>query len=193
MVPQRRLNHATVWQHTFGANWRSFVLCLKSYLERFDIYNCVYSGRSSRVLSNTSPITVLNIHKHIAGHVYENIALYDHAHAQIGDSFGHPNSHQNTDVAIRHQLDQLRIVVQETARLVGLQTQARTDEQYVAVRNWIGGQPFSTHHDTVYSVHEAHPATGNWILSQKEVSAWMFEDVPRKSILWLHGIPGAGM
>lgn len=48
-------------------------------------------------------------------------------------------------------------------------------------------------HHSACEARSEYPESGRWILKNPELQNWKEADTPVSSILWLNGIPGAGM
>ncbi|TLD33782.1 hypothetical protein PspLS_00694 [Pyricularia sp. CBS 133598] len=64
-------------------------------------------------------------------------------------------------------------------------------------KRWINAPVvIGDHEEQIRVREELEKATkkrmGRWILDHKEVQSWLGPDVPRSSIVWIHGVPGAG-
>ena len=63
-----------------------------------------------------------------------------------------------------------------------------------AVKEWLAtGSPPKDDHEAFLKVREEYPSTGHWVLRQEYVMNWMDADIPVTSLIWMIGIPGAGM
>jgi hypothetical protein len=81
-------------------------------------------------------------------------------------------------------------------RLVQLQKQeeAETNKLYLAVLGWFSAaQSTGLDHDTFCGIRNKYTGSGRWILKDEKVQNWMELDTPVSSLLWLNGIPGAGI
>ncbi|KAI6380633.1 hypothetical protein MCOR25_001569 [Pyricularia grisea] len=70
-------------------------------------------------------------------------------------------------------------------------------QRYREILRWINAPAVIRDHEEQLRVREdLHKATGKqtgiWILKHKEIQSWLGLDIPRSSIVWLHGFPGAG-
>jgi hypothetical protein len=70
---------------------------------------------------------------------------------------------------------------------------ARKDNQRIAVRTWLSARNVQLDHDGYTGVREAYPSTGLWVLQKTAIVAWHDNEHPSGSLVWIHGIPGAGM
>jgi hypothetical protein len=70
---------------------------------------------------------------------------------------------------------------------------ARKDNQRILVRTWLLARNVQLDHDVYTGVREAYPSTGFWVLQKTAVAAWHDNEHPSGSLVWIHGIPGAGM
>ena len=80
------------------------------------------------------------------------------------------------------QAEQLKQQKEEASR----QRQAR-------VRSWLSAEDMKLEHEHYTEVRQGFPGTGRWILEKRLVKRWLDLDDNHSSLLWLTGIPGAGM
>jgi hypothetical protein len=81
-------------------------------------------------------------------------------------------------------------------RLVQLQKQeeAESHRLYLAVLGWFSAaQSTVLDHHKYRDIRKKYAGSGHWILENEKVQNWMELDTPVSSLLWLHGIPGAGI
>jgi hypothetical protein len=67
------------------------------------------------------------------------------------------------------------------------------DKKYKEVLEWISGAKFMVDHESACDVRSEYPDSGHWILKNNKLQNWRHADTPISSLLWLNGIPGAGM
>lgn len=61
------------------------------------------------------------------------------------------------------------------------------------VQKWLAA-PSPTHeHEQACGKRKDAEHSGDWLFQKSQVKDWKEKDTPESSILWLHGIPGAGM
>lgn len=70
---------------------------------------------------------------------------------------------------------------------------AELQKKYVAVMEWVSGAQTKLDHDSACEARSEFPESGSWILKKPELEDWKEAEIPMKSVLWLNGIPGAGM
>jgi hypothetical protein len=70
---------------------------------------------------------------------------------------------------------------------------ARKDNQRIAVRTWLSARNVQLDHDVYTGVRESYPSTGLWVLRKTAIAAWHDNQHSSGSLVWIHGIPGAGM
>lgn len=63
-------------------------------------------------------------------------------------------------------------------------TKLRTEDERLAILNWISDVSHKRHHEFNKSVRS--PKTGGWLLQKPNFESWDRSDV--SSLLWLHGI-----
>lgn len=73
--------------------------------------------------------------------------------------------------------------------------EAQGKEKYKTVMEWISGAETRLDHDSACQEWNEHPGSGRWILENPELERWKDAEpsMLASSILWLKGIPGAGM
>jgi hypothetical protein len=70
----------------------------------------------------------------------------------------------------------------------------QSQRKYTEVMEWISGAKTTIgDHDSFCDTRLEYPGSGDWILKNEKVQNWKEADTPVSSILWLNGIPGAGM
>jgi hypothetical protein len=67
------------------------------------------------------------------------------------------------------------------------------ENKYIDVTKWIAAADSSVDYNFGLATRREYPQSGRWILDSVDYSNWKEADVPRKSMIWMHGIPGAGM
>jgi len=71
---------------------------------------------------------------------------------------------------------------------------AENDKKYLEVLNWFSAaQTIKSDHENFCQTRLPSTKSGEWILKHEKVQNWIEMDPPVSSILWLNGIPGAGM
>lgn len=60
------------------------------------------------------------------------------------------------------------------------------------VLQWVAGASMSERHESSCKARQYCPGSGDWVLEGKQLKDWKDADTPNNSVLWLHGIPGAG-
>ncbi len=100
-----------------------------------------------------------------------------------------------------HSLDRIR--VQETRRkyddlrdrlLLEIENRNKDERQrnYVEVKSWIAAPSPQHEHEQACAKRTEEDQSGEWIFQKPQIKEWKDWDTPDNSILWLHGIPGAG-
>lgn len=69
---------------------------------------------------------------------------------------------------------------------------ARKDNQRIAVRTWLSARNVQLDHDVYTEVRKLYPSTGLWVLQKTAIAAWHDSQHTSGSLVWVHGIPGAG-
>jgi hypothetical protein len=68
------------------------------------------------------------------------------------------------------------------------------DRKYLALLDWFSAaQTTTSDHDEFRGTRSPYRGSGEWILKHEKVQNWREMDPPVSSILWVNGIPGAGM
>jgi hypothetical protein len=68
------------------------------------------------------------------------------------------------------------------------------NKKYFAVLTWFcAAQSTVSDHDNFRVARNPCSGSGGWILKHEKVQNWMEMDPPMSSMLWINGIPGAGM
>lgn len=91
----------------------------------------------------------------------------------------HIQQYQRDSLNIRDQLSRLE--------------EAEQQRKYTAVMEWVSGAKTKLDHDSCCDARSEYPGSGSWILQNPEFENWKEASTPVSSILWLKGIPGAGM
>lgn len=72
--------------------------------------------------------------------------------------------------------------------------QEERDKRTAAVKEWLAAAPSNEEdHQMFCNRWKTSKARGSWILRHEKVVNWREAETPRSSLLWLNGIPGAGM
>jgi hypothetical protein len=69
----------------------------------------------------------------------------------------------------------------------------RLHNQYKEVLEWVSGAEVGNDHESACEVRSEYPDSGRWILKNNKLQNWRDDDPPNSSLLWLNGIPGAGL
>jgi hypothetical protein len=90
---------------------------------------------------------------------------------------------------------QLEIAISNGAKaLAELEIQKKNNEnvQYRAVSCWLNSPDVKVDHESISDVRATNPNSGQWLLQHDLFLAWK-DSNNIDSMLWLCGIPGAGM
>lgn len=60
------------------------------------------------------------------------------------------------------------------------------------VLRWISSATLSDLHEEYCKKRQIWPASGRWVLRKDKLEGWKDAETPTNSVLWMHGIPGAG-
>jgi hypothetical protein len=78
--------------------------------------------------------------------------------------------------------------------LLNRQEKVEEDRKYLAVLEWLSGANSTVlDHYTFRGRRTEYAGSGDWILKHEKVQNWMEPDTPESSVLWINGIPGAGI
>jgi hypothetical protein len=78
--------------------------------------------------------------------------------------------------------------------LLKTQEEAEMNRKYIDVLEWFSAaQSTVQDHQTFCNIRCKYAGSGDWILKDEKVQNWIGLDTPVTSVLWLNGIPGAGM
>ena len=70
---------------------------------------------------------------------------------------------------------------------------ARRDYQRLAVRTWLSARNVQLDHEACIEMRREYPTTGLWILDKTAIAAWHDNQNTTVPLVWVHGIPGAGI
>jgi hypothetical protein len=65
--------------------------------------------------------------------------------------------------------------------------------QRIAVTEWLDCAKSQLDQLDAKAVREAYPQSGRWLLDRPQMKAWLDLQSEEKPLLWIRGIPGAGM
>jgi hypothetical protein len=71
--------------------------------------------------------------------------------------------------------------------------EAERQEKFKTVMEWVLGAETNLDHKSACDARHECPGSGSWLLKNPELENWKTADTPISAILWLKGIPGAGM
>jgi hypothetical protein len=67
-------------------------------------------------------------------------------------------------------------------------------KRYADVVNWFAAPDVSQKHEATCRLRAEYGESGRWVLEKgRGLLEWKDDEMPASSILWLNGIPGAGM
>jgi len=96
------------------------------------------------------------------------------------------------DNATRHQ-----VYLEDMSKLANKLEDLLAHEQskkLASVKEWLAvGQQNSEFHQSYRRVRQEYPSTTQWVLQHEAVKHWLTANPPATPILWINGIPGAGM
>jgi hypothetical protein len=70
---------------------------------------------------------------------------------------------------------------------------AHREKRYLDVMNWLSAVDSVIDQEAAARVQNEYPTTGWWILQDKKIKAWTDSKLSLIPMLWMNGIPGAGM
>jgi hypothetical protein len=86
---------------------------------------------------------------------------------------------------------------QEARRLAKQQYEdnerAIEDKQWATVRDWLSPPDHEVEHRALKDRRSGYPGTTDWIFTDSSLKDWLQSTVSGTSVLWLCGIPGAGV
>lgn len=128
----------------------------------------------------------------VIGNNYENVNISG-GNAQLGDVYHNVQQSSAESYRVLAQLQALEQTLAQSNHHFEAQEKSRRDERLTDIQKWIAGPAAYNHHEQALKIHQEYPSTGLWISHHTAVVAWMKDDLPRNPILWVHGIPGAGI
>jgi len=72
----------------------------------------------------------------------------------------------------------------------------RNDEERhrrITVRNWLSAASTDADQDRCVNARKDYPGSGHWLLENNRMQAWFNTEFCATPLLWLYGIPGAGL
>lgn len=149
--------------------------------------------RLSNIPASAASHVTVNVQL-VNGNTYGDIQVDNGSSAVMGDIIHRDSQGSNADISqVLAQLRGLEHNLEQTRLHQESQEKQSHNERYVKIQEWIAGSVPYSYQETFYNVHLEYPETGLWILDNHLVTAWMKDDLPRNPILWVHGMPGAGM
>ncbi|OAP56381.1 hypothetical protein AYL99_09560 [Fonsecaea erecta] len=100
--------------------------------------------------------------------------------------------HEAHHTEVLKEIQALELEMQFTRGLLEGEQEARRKRQRSAICEWIAGNSTYDSHERAQRDRRDYAQTGLWIIQNEKVSSWLSDDLPRSSMLWVHGIPGAG-
>lgn len=71
---------------------------------------------------------------------------------------------------------------------------AEQEKKKKAVKEWLSaGKQLQEEHAAFSTIRDEFATTTRWIMGNEHVKHWINVDDPDSPILWVHGIPGAGI
>ena len=110
--------------------------------------------------------------------------------------------HQLTEIKIKNLSDQIDARITDVSRQVheaqkvlsGMEATQRQNElhhQRQIVEEKLGAPDYGNAH--FYAANKRFLDSGNWILDNQQFQKWFHSSTPADNILYIHGMPGAGM
>jgi hypothetical protein len=101
-------------------------------------------------------------------------------------------SQSNSQAVLAHiqQYEQDRL---EKLERLKTQEQIERARKYLTILDWFSAaQSITADHENFHEIRTLY-TSGNWILKHEKIQNWREMDTSISSILWVNGIPGAGM
>jgi hypothetical protein len=70
---------------------------------------------------------------------------------------------------------------------------AEQSHRRIAVRDWLSAANTDIDQEKGANIRSDYPDTGRWLLVHHHMQAWLDPEFCATPLLWLNGIPGAGM
>jgi hypothetical protein len=68
----------------------------------------------------------------------------------------------------------------------------RRKKRHLDVVNWLSATNSILDQEAAVAIRQEYPASGQWLLEDRKIKAWMDPNNSLVPILWMKGIPGAG-
>lgn len=104
------------------------------------------------------------------------------------------NEIRQTMASSSDQQEILRVGMLQYQKTLDLQIkhkEATFAQQHATVRSWLGDDSTTTRHEDI--AKRRHPDTGEWIFENPKFKRWYDPEHCKDPLLWIHGLPGAGM
>ena len=89
-------------------------------------------------------------------------------------------------------INKLQSNLDQVQQSLKVQEDNRRTDQVRCIREWLAGSAASIYHEAAERARVDFGKTGSWIINSPEISQWLNDDLPPRSTVWMHGIPGAG-
>lgn len=107
----------------------------------------------------------------------------------LGDFFARYTQDANE---LRTQIDEHKMKQDQIWQAMERAETERKRTRRSEVLHWVEATSMSNWHERFCKARQCCPGSGDWILESEQLKDWKDSDTPHNSVLWLHGIPGAG-
>lgn len=93
---------------------------------------------------------------------------------------------------LRTQIDEHKMKQDQIWQAMERAETERKRTRKLEVLHWVAAASMSDWHERFCKARQCCPGSGDWILESEHLKEWKDSDTPQNSVLWLHGIAGAG-
>lgn len=93
---------------------------------------------------------------------------------------------------IRAQIDEHKTKQDRIVEAIERTDMEKKRTHKLEVLRWIAAASMTDWHEQFCKARQCCPGSGDWILESEKLKDWKDSDTPNNTVLWLHGIPGAG-
>lgn len=156
-----------VWRQVFKSMWKDYDVTFKAILNDIKQHSDLLHQMAHAL--------------HMSQSQKDSVAL--------GDFY---SRYKNDTHELRAQIDELKMKQDQIWQAIENAEMERKLGRRREVINWIAAASMSSHHKIFCKARQCCPGSGDWILKSEQLKDWKDSDIPHNSVLWLHGIPGAG-
>jgi archaellum biogenesis ATPase FlaH len=125
--------------------------------------------------------------------VLENLRLHSNLISEQASLLHYQQSQSYSQVILGHIEKYEEDRAEKKQRLKRMEEEER-DRKQLAVLGWFSAAPsIRSDHEKFRQTWTESAGSGQWILKNEKVQNWREMDLPVSSMLWINGIPGAGM